>query len=72
MPAYIYYHNFEEHTLHVTHPEEYEEELQRSLDEYFAVERQYFEEKQQHTEEQEKLKTITKKGQQLVFNFMRE
>ena len=63
MPEYIYYNNLRKHTLRVLWPTEFEEELQNSLDNYFAQEKlayeamkgQYFtEEEQQNIEDRKK------------------
>ena len=63
MPEYTYYNNLRKRALRVLWPNEFEEELQNRLDDYFAKEKlayeamrgQYFtEEEQQEQEDREK------------------
>jgi len=62
MPEYTYYDNLRKHTMRVLWPNEFEEELQSKLDNYFAKEKlayeammgQYYEEEQQNIEDRKK------------------
>ena len=72
MPEYIYYNNLRKHIFRVLWPNEFEEELQNRLDDYFAKEKlayeamrgQYFTKEEQQEQENRKkyLLFFLKKG----------